>query len=400
MDQQRRGENTTQHGSRSGGRAWPWLSLLLLGGVAACDRQAAPVFAVDRVVEQSGLLDPLLRQAGVAATVVPGSTGDALLLAGQARADLILVAAPQEVARLVGEGRVAQSAILMHNEYVLVGRETDPANVRAARDGAQALRTINRSGSSFIVPARGSAARFKLEQVWSLQTDQRASPGFTGAEGDVREAVLAAHAQGSYTLVDRATRLTYLEARGLKPRLLLVGGPEMANPYHLVLLNPLPGEEKRAAAARQLFTALTSEAARRVIAGFGLTRYGERLFEPGEPPPGEPVQYRQLSSPLMPSVAPLRPGAETLPNPHGAGGLPMRSPHGAMGVMPGAGPSPHGELPGGHFPGEPQPGGPHPGGPQPGGPHPGGPHPGGPLPGEAPALPPAPVAPGPAGSAP
>ena len=87
MDQQRRGENTTQHGSRRGGRAWPWLSLLLLGGVAACDRQAAPIFAVDRVVEQSGLLDPLLRQAGVAATVVPGSTGDALLLAGQARAD-------------------------------------------------------------------------------------------------------------------------------------------------------------------------------------------------------------------------------------------------------------------------------------------------------------------------
>ncbi|MBM4318792.1 MAG: hypothetical protein FJ125_02275 [Deltaproteobacteria bacterium] len=271
------------------------LTTMLPAGCA--ERQDRLLLAADREVAGSGLVERLLALAGDdirPVQLLSGSSGEVLQLGHQGGADLLLVGAPAEVERLTQQGRVAEQRVLMHNEYVFVGRESDPARLAALADGALALRQVNRSGATFAVPARGSAARFKLEQLWKLQTDRRTSPSFFAVEGGVKEAVLAAHAQGTYTLVDRATRLTYLEVKSLKPKVLLQGGAEMANPYQLVLLRPATGREALAGRARALYDTMGSAEAGRLIAGYGVARWGEPLFDAGPPPGGQPVRYDQL----------------------------------------------------------------------------------------------------------
>ena len=336
------------------GRAALLLLLCSVVAPAAGCNQPPLVLAVDREVASTGLVEKLLELAPGAGPVqvVSGSTGEVLLRGAQAQADLLLVAAPAEVERLAGQGRVARQQVLLHNEYVLVGRDADPARIRGMSDAALALRQVNRTGATFAVPSRGTAARFKLEQLWKLQTDRRISPSFLAVQGGAQEAVLAAHAQSTYALVDRATRLTYMEAKSLKPKVLLRGGPEMANPYHLLLLVPAPGRSGLAERGRALFEALCSASAARVITGYGVTRYGEPLFDAG-PPEDRPVRaHDQLPPLVLPGSAPLRPGAEHLPDPHqGPGGLPMTPPHGPM-IPHEAMPSPHGAMPPPHGEGQ------------------------------------------------
>jgi len=331
----------------------------------ACTPAEPVLLAVDDVVAQSGLVQRLLEdldEPGGPVLIVSETTGGALQRAHLGQVDLLLVAAPGEVKRLRERERVAEVVPLMHNEYAIIGRAADPAGVASVKHGGLALRAVNRAGASFVVPARGSAARFKLEALWELQTDRRVSPGFAPLKGGVRTATLASHAQGAYALIDRATRLTYMEPRGLRSRVLFQGGPEMANPYHLVLLRPAAGRAGVAARARQLFDALRGARAKRVVAGFGLSRYGEALYTPGEPK-GKAKAMRQFP-PSGPRPRPSGPHPGGAPGrPPGVGGLPpghpSRTQPGAAPVLPpghpprggqGAAPGPPGAMPPGHPP--------------------------------------------------
>ncbi len=310
---------------------------------SACRPERPLRLAVEDEFLAAGLLERLLPLAGAAGPVevLPGSAGACLAAAARGEVDLALLPVPEAaLGPLQASGRIAQQAVLLHNEYSLVGRAADPAGIGNYTDGALALRQLNRIGANFLVPALGTAARFKLDELWSLQTDRRASPGFMTVEGGAQAAVLAAHRSGGYTLVDRVTRIRYLEARGLTPRVLVRGGAEMANPYQLLRLRPSPGREDLAGRASALVAAWAQPEATRVIAGYGLAQSGEPYYSPGAPA-DKPRSHHQLPGPG--SAAPLRPEARGAPNPHGAGGLPMAPPHAFGGVpigpRPGAGPA-------------------------------------------------------------
>ncbi len=314
--------------------------LTIIAGAAGCDQREPVRIGVDRVLADTGIADRLAKQvAGDIGHVelLTGTSGEVLQAAYRGTVDLILVPATEEVDRLQGKGIVQERSVLLHDDYVLVGRQTDPAEIAAETNGALALRKINRRGASFMVPARGTAARFKLDELWKLQTDKRVSPGFFGVPGGVKKAVMEAHAQGAYTLVDRATLLSYVRPKHLRVWVLYQGGPEMANPYHLVLLKPVAARRGVYPRAKAMFDALTSKAVAQVIAGFGAARWGEPLYQPGAPK-GKPRRFKQLPQPGMPTRAkPIG-----VPNPHGPGGLPMKPPHGPMGPVPTGVPNPHG----------------------------------------------------------
>ncbi len=79
-------------------------------------------------------------------------------------------------------------------------------------------------------------------------------------------------------------RATYLALRD-KLDLIVVseGDPLLKNPYHVLIVNPGKHPKVNLKGARQFVEFLRSPSTRKVIAGFGLDRYGQPLFMPSDP---------------------------------------------------------------------------------------------------------------------
>jgi tungstate transport system substrate-binding protein len=68
-----------------------------------------------------------------------------------------------------------------------------------------------------------------------------------------------------------------LATDNLDSELLLEGGTELLNPYHVIVVR---GEKVNAACARKFATWITEPATQRQIKRFGVAEYGEPLFFP------------------------------------------------------------------------------------------------------------------------
>lgn len=79
-----------------------------------------------------------------------------------------------------------------------------------------------------------------------------------------------------YTLTDRGTYLAL--RKELELVVLFEGDPLLKNRYAVIVVNSEKHPHLNAAAAKQFADFLTSPPARKLIAEFGVDRYGEALF--------------------------------------------------------------------------------------------------------------------------
>ena len=262
------------------------LFLLALAAVHAADparaQERSLVLATTTSTQDSGLLDtlvPLFREeTGIEVKVIAVGTGAALDMAARGDADAVLVHAWESEKRYVAGGDIADGRLVMHNDFLLVGPPSDPAQVRGTTDALAAMRAIARTGP-FI--SRGDASGTeKMElALWKLAGIEPVTvPGRDATGQGMGATLLVADQRRAYTLTDRATFLAFKSRVELIP--VLEKDPRLLNVYHAYIVNPTKHPGVKTALARAWVAFLVAPETQRLIGRFGRAKFGQALFVP------------------------------------------------------------------------------------------------------------------------
>ena len=269
------------------GRSALLLALVLAGsqGLSAAGRAQTPhiVVASTTSTQNSGLFDQLLpkftEKSGIAVRVVAVGTGQALRLAGNCDADVLLVHHRPSEEAFVAAGKGVKRYSLMYNDFVLVGPTEDPAGVAGDKDVTDALRKLARMAAPFASRGDDSGTNKKERGLWAAAAidPQAASGQWYRETGSGMGATLnTAAAMGAYTLSDRATWLAFRNKAGLK--IVSEGDARLFNPYGVILVNPQACPQTKVKEGQAFINWLVSNDGQQAIAAY--KRNGAQLFFP------------------------------------------------------------------------------------------------------------------------
>src|SRR2546430_15971291 len=130
------------------------VALALVPAAAQPPASRTVILSTTTSTQDSGLLDVLVpmfeQQTGFTLKTVPVGTGQALALAARGEADVVLVHAPPLEGKYVEEGKLTKRRLVMVNDFVVVGPESDPARIRGEKRAADALAKIAAAGVRFV----------------------------------------------------------------------------------------------------------------------------------------------------------------------------------------------------------------------------------------------------------
>jgi tungstate transport system substrate-binding protein len=264
--------------------------------------------------QASGLLDVILpeftKETGVEVKVIAKGTGAAIRDGMDGNVDLIFVHAKSREEKFVADGFGTKRYPVMHNDFVIVGPESDPAGVKGMTDAAEALKKIAGAGAAFISRGDDSGTHTKEQSLWketgldletrsqtivkkgqeqTIEFVQPAYEGYLSIGQGMGKTLTFADEKGAYTLTDRGTFINYDVGRdaGLALDVLVEGDPLLFNPYGVIPVNPEKFSHVKHDLARQFAEWITSERGQSLIAGYRL--HGKPLFHPDAMPDVEPA---------------------------------------------------------------------------------------------------------------
>lgn len=258
------------------------VSLLLLGFNLPLKAQEnnAIILATTTSVQNTGLLDVLVdafqKKSGYTVKAIAVGTGQALQLGKQGEADILWVHSPDDEKQFVDEGYGINRVTFMHNDFVLLGPENDPAKVKGTTNIIDAFKKINQAKVLFISRGDKSGTHKKELKLWKEAgiTPEKERYLETG-QGMAQTAQIANEKQ-TYSLVDRST---YLSLRKLLNLIIVSQGDEkLRNNYSLILVNPEKFPKVNAKGAKAFFDYLFSKETKEIMENFGKEKFGEQLF--------------------------------------------------------------------------------------------------------------------------
>ena len=255
------------------------LSLLL--ALVALPQSQDVLLATTTSTRDSGLLDSLLplfeAKTGYKVNVIAVGTGQALEMARRGDAEVVLVHAPELERAMMDSGYFVRRRLVMHNEFLIVGPESDPAQLRGHHDPVAALRHIYMQRAPFVSRGDRSGTHMFEQKLWRLAG--LAPPALGGWYIEAGQGMAAtlqmADEKRAYTISDRGTYLAWKSKLELVPLVPLVEGDSLFHNVYHVMETPRAGP-----GARALADFFVSPEAQALIAKFGTTRFGQPLFIP------------------------------------------------------------------------------------------------------------------------
>jgi tungstate transport system substrate-binding protein len=259
---------------------------------AACGSPAAGpsaerslILATTTSTQDSGLLDDLLpafsAATGWGVKPVAVGSGQAIEMGRRGEADVLLVHSPAAEEKYVAEGTAGRRLLVMHNDFVLLGPEADPAGVRGVAVD-EAMRRIAASGAVFVSRGDDSGTHAREKSLWE-QVGVTPGPWHQETGQGMGATLRVAAEKAGYTLSDRATYLSQPDGLAL----LVEGDSGLLNVYHVIEVTARAGERVQPEAAAAFAGWITGADAQRRIGEFGRAKYGQSLFVPdaGKPDP-------------------------------------------------------------------------------------------------------------------
>jgi tungstate transport system substrate-binding protein len=233
--------------------------------------------------ENSGLFAHILplykTYSGIDVRVVAVGTGQAIQIAKNGNADVLLVHHKPSELKFVSEGFGISHKNVMYNDFVIVGPSSDPANIRGIENAVQALYKIHKSNSLFASRGDDSGTNKKEIGLWKLaRVDVKAVSGSWYREtGSGMGATLnVASGMQAYTLTDRGTWISFKNKKNLE--VLSQGDKRLFNPYGVILINKALHPHVKSVEGQAFINWLTSPVGQKAIGSFLL---GEKqLFFP------------------------------------------------------------------------------------------------------------------------
>jgi tungstate transport system substrate-binding protein len=198
--------------------------------------QTAPLrLGTTTTVEQSGALSVVdsLWRGGPLVTVV-GPSGQILRSAAAGDLDVVITHAPTLEAKWLG-GRALLRCPFVASQFAIVGPADDPAQVRRARDGADAMARIAQRGSVFVSRGDSSGTHVKELALWARAgVDPRHAPWYLESGAGQAATLQIADQRQGYALADLPT---LARVEGIALWVLFAGDTALANPYTLYVVN-------------------------------------------------------------------------------------------------------------------------------------------------------------------
>jgi tungstate transport system substrate-binding protein len=246
------------------------------GGSNAGSDRGRMILATTTSTQDSGLLDELVPdfqdESGCSVKTVAVGSGEALELGEKGDADVLLVHSPEAETEYMDGGHGASRKAVMHNDFIVVGPADDPAGIKGAGSAAEALTRIARAEAPVASRADESGTHTKELSLWEDAEIEPKGSWYIETGQGMGETLTIASQKQAYTLSDRGT---YLATDNLDLDLLVEGGKDLLNPYHVIVVE---GEGVNRACAEEFSDWITSSEIQREIGRFGVAEYGEPLF--------------------------------------------------------------------------------------------------------------------------
>jgi len=259
--------------------------------------------------QSSGLLDVLLpeleKDTGITVKVIAKGTGAAIRDGQDGNVDVIFVHAKAREENFVKEGYGTKRYAVMHNDFVILGPDSDPAGVKGMKDVVGALEKIAAQNAMFVSRGDDSGTHTKEQQLWketglklAEDTSKMVKGGkeyeisFIRPSGDwymsigqgMGKTVTFTEQKQGYTLSDRGTFINYKFGRdqGLDLDVVVEGDPLLFNPYGIIPVNPDKFPHVKYDVVKEFVDWLVGEPGQKVIKNYKL--HGKPLFIPDAMP--------------------------------------------------------------------------------------------------------------------
>jgi tungstate transport system substrate-binding protein len=268
-----------------------WMAFLVMTlalGQAVSAQSPAPAGARTVIVstttstQDSGLLDVLVplfeKQTGYSVKTISVGTGQALALAARGEADVSLCHAPSLERKYVAEGKMHNRRLVMYNDFLLIGPESDPARIRGEKHVVSALKKIAETGARFVSRGDKSGTHVLEQALWKAAGVTPAAPWYIESGQGMGATLGIANDRQAYTLSDRATLLAFSRRVDLKP--MVEGDRLLLNIYSVMEVNPANGPRVNTAGGKAFADFMLAPETQAVIKTFGVDKYGQPLFVP------------------------------------------------------------------------------------------------------------------------
>ena len=248
---------------------------------------SSSVFAVEHLklstttsTENSGLLAVLHpafeAKYGVKVDVIAVGTGKALKIGGNGDVDVVFVHAPAAELKYVEQGDFIDRKAVMHNDFVIVGPENDPAKLAQAQSAHHALQLIAQAKIDFISRGDDSGTHKKEKTLWSESKLTPEGRWYIQAGQGMGAVLKMADEKQAYALTDRGTQIAFQDKMSLT--IAFEGDETLFNPYHVMAVNPDKHSHVKYDLATKYINFVTSEQGQTMIANFKMG--GQQLFYP------------------------------------------------------------------------------------------------------------------------
>lgn len=254
--------------------------VLLLGACSGDSEGASSeiILATTTSTQDTGLLDELLpdfeEEAGCTVKTVAVGSGEALEMGEQGNADVLLVHSPAAEEEYMDGGHGVSREPVMHNDFVIVGPEADPADIEGAPDAAEALTRIAETEAPFASRGDDSGTHSKELSLWEEAGVEPSGDWYVETGQGMGETLTIADQKEAYTLADRGT---FLATSSLDSTITFEGSEDLLNSYHVIVVDT---DEEPVPCAEELSTWLREPEVQDRIGDFGAEEYGEPLFVP------------------------------------------------------------------------------------------------------------------------
>ena len=272
---------------RVAGRARPGASfiaaVLLAAGIYGCGGGTDElILATTTSTQDSGLLDVLIPQFEKehdykVKTIAVGS-GEALRLAGEGEADVVLAHSPKAEEDFMAAGNGESRLVVMHNDFIIVGPSDDPAGIKGVTSAADAFKRLAASEALFLSRGDQSGTNTKELSLWTSAGIQPSGTWYQETGQGMGATLTVASEKQGYTLSDRGTYLA--QKANLDLDLLVEGDKALFNQYHVIVVDPKKHSNVNAEGARAFASFIISPAVQATIGLFGVKDFGQALFIP------------------------------------------------------------------------------------------------------------------------
>ena len=241
------------------------------------------ILATTTSTQDSGLLDVLVpvfeKDSGYNLKVIAVGSGQALAMGQRGDADVLLVHAPGSEKALIDDGSAINRRLVMHNGFIILGPDKDPAGIKGMTSSVDALKKVFDTGSTFVSRADDSGTNKAELSLWKkAELDPKGKSWYVETGQGMGATLQIANQKDGYTLSDRATFLAQKEGFVLK--VLVEGDPLLLNVYSVMQVNPDEFDLVNGPGGKAFADFMVSEEVQKLIGEFGVEEYGQPLFVP------------------------------------------------------------------------------------------------------------------------